>query len=141
MNIREVNIIERPLSKEEISKMVDHISDLVNEGFYNSIHVAIIMNSLEHLTKMVKEKIQLDVLNELYKYPKNKAEIHGATVSLMDSVKYDYSNLPGWSELEEQIVALRLQQKEIEDIEKKYHRGDLPIKSSTSTFKIQLSKI
>jgi hypothetical protein len=99
------------------------------------------MNSLEHLTKMVKEKIQSDVLDELYKYPKNKAEIHGATVSIMDLVKYDYSNLPGWSELEEQIIALKLKQKEIEDVEKKYYRGDLPIKSSTSTFKIQLSKI
>jgi hypothetical protein len=30
--------------------------------------------------------------------------------------------------------------KEIEDKEKTYHKGDLPIKSVTSTFKIQLSK-
>jgi hypothetical protein len=140
MNLKQVNIIDKPLSKTDISDIVDHISDLVNNGVYNSIHVAIIMNSIEYLTKSVKEKIQNDVINELYKYPKNKAEIHGATVSTMDSVKYDYSNLPGWQELEDQIVVLREKQKEIEEHEKKYHRGDLPIKSATSTFKVQLAK-
>jgi hypothetical protein len=74
------------------------------------------------------------------KHPKGKAEVLGAVVSNMESIKYDFSDLPGWSELEEQILALRWKQKEIEDVEKEYHKGDLPIKSVTSTFKIQLSK-
>ena len=140
MNLREINIIDRPLSKTDIQQIVDKLSDLVDEGFYNSIHVAIIMNSIEYLTKSVKEKIQNDVINELYKYPKNKAEIHGATVSTMDSIKYDYSSIDGWQELEDQIVILKQKQKEIEDNEKKYRRGELPIKSATSTFKVQLAK-
>lgn len=140
MNLREINIIDKPLSKTDIQQIVDKLSDLVDEGFYNSIHVAIIMNSIEYLTKSVKEKIQNDVINELYKYPKNKAEIHGATVSTMDSIKYDYSSIDGWQELEDQIVILKQRQKEIEDTEKKYRRGELPIKSATSTFKVQLAK-
>ena len=140
MNLREINIIDKPLSKTDILQIVDKLSDLVDEGFYNSIHVAIIMNSIEYLTKSVKEKIQNDVINELYKYPKNKAEIHGATVSTMDSVKYDYSSIDGWQELEDQIVILKQKQKEIEDTEKKYRRGELPVKSATSTFKVQLAK-
>lgn len=140
MNLREINIIDRPLSKTDIQQIVDKLSDLVDEGFYNSIHVAIIMNSIEYLTKSVKEKIQNDVIDELYKYPKNKAEIHGATVSTMDSIKYDYSSIDGWQELENQIVILKQKQKEIEDTEKKYRRGELPIKSATSTFKVQLAK-
>lgn len=140
MNLREINIIDKPLSKTDILKIVDKLSDLVDEGFYNSIHVAIIMNSIEYLTKSVKEKIQNDVINELYKYPKNKAEIHGATVSTMDSIKYDYSSIDGWQELEDQIVILKQKQKEIEDNEKKYRRGELPVKSATSTFKVQLAK-
>lgn len=140
MNLREINIIDKPLSKTDILQIVDKLSDLVDEGFYNSIHVAIIMNSIEYLTKSVKEKIQNDVINELYKYPKNKAEIHGATVSTMDSIKYDYSSIDGWQELEDQIVILKQKQKEIEDNEKKYRRGELPVKSATSTFKVQLAK-
>lgn len=140
MNLREINIIDKPLSKTDILQIVDKLSDLVDEGFYNSVHVAIIMNSIEYLTKSVKEKIQNDVINELYKYPKNKAEIHGATVSTMDSVKYDYSSIDGWQELEDQIVILKQKQKEIEDTEKKYRRGELPVKSATSTFKVQLAK-
>ena len=140
MNLREINIIDKPLSKTDILQIVDKLSDLIDEGFYNSIHVAIIMNSIEYLTKSVKEKIQYDVINELYKYPKNKAEIHGATVSTMDSIKYDYSSIDGWQELEDKIVILKDKQKEIEDHEKKYRRGELPIKSATSTFKVQLAK-
>ena len=58
----------------------------------------------------------------------------------MDSVKYDYSHLDGWQELEDQIKALKEKQKEIEDKAKTYYKGDLPIKSATSTFKVQLSK-
>ena len=58
----------------------------------------------------------------------------------MDSIKYDYSSIDGWQELEDQIVLLKAKQKEIEDTEKKYRRGELPVKSVTSTFKVQLAK-
>jgi hypothetical protein len=95
---------------------------------------------METLTKMVKEKISSDVMDELGKHPKMKAEINGVQVSEMTSIKYDYSHLPGWSELDQQIAELKEKQKAIEDHERTYHKGDLPIKTSTSTFKIQIPK-
>ena len=79
-------------------------------------------------------------MDELYKHPKQKAEINGAQVSEFSSVKYDYSHLPGWDELDQQIAELTEKKKAIEDHEKTYHKGDLPIKSSTVTFKIQIPK-
>lgn len=140
MSTTMVSIIDKPLSKTDIEQIVNNVFDRVSDGTLNTLNLAIVMNSIEYLTKSVKEKIQSEVINELYKYPKNKADINGATVSAMDLVKYDYSSVDGWQELEDQIIILKQKQKELEENEKKYHRGDLPIKSATSTFKVQLAK-
>jgi hypothetical protein len=140
LKVNEIKVGDIAPTKFGIELMADAIQEQVNDGLLDPLEVAIKFNSLEQLVKSVKSRITENVLAELMKHPKGKAEVLGASVSQMDSVKYDFSDLPGWSELEEQIIALRLQQKEIEDVEKEYHKGDLPIKSVTSTFKIQLSK-
>ena len=127
-------------TKFGIELMADSIKEQVDEGLLDPLEVAIKFNSLEQLVKSVKSRITENVLAELMKHPKGKAEVLGAVVSNMESIKYDFSDLAGWSELEEQITLLKEKQKEIEDKEKTYHKGDLPIKSVTSTFKIQLSK-
>lgn len=127
-------------TKAGLEDMANGIAEQVNEGNLNSLDVAIRMNAMEQLTKLVKEKIGGSVMDELGKYPKGKADVFGASVSFMDSVKYDYSHLDGWQELEDQIKVLKEKQKEIEDYAKTYYKGDLPVKSATSTFKVQLSK-
>jgi hypothetical protein len=140
LKVNEIKVGDIAPTKFGIELMADAIKEQVNEGLLDPLELAIKFNGLEQLVKSVKTRITENVLSELMKHPKGKAEVLGAVVSNMESVKYDFSDLPGWSELEEQIIALRLQQKEIEDVEKEYHKGDLPIKSVTSTFKIQLSK-
>ena len=140
LKVNEIKVGDIAPTKFGIELMADAIKEQVDEGLLDPLEMAIKFNSLEQLVKSVKSRITENVLSELMKHPKGKAEVLGAVVSNMETVKYDYSDLPGWSELEEQIIALRLQQKEIEDVEKEYHKGDLPIKSVTSTFKIQLSK-
>jgi hypothetical protein len=140
LKVNEIKVGDIAPTKFGIELMADAIKEQVDEGLLDPLEVAIKFNSLEQLVKSVKSRITENVLSELMKHPKGKAEVLGASVSQMDSIKYDFSDLPGWSELEEQILALRWQQKEIEDKEKEYHKGDLPIKSVTSTFKIQLSK-
>jgi hypothetical protein len=140
LKVNEIKVGDIAPTKFGIELMADSIKEQVDEGLLDPLEVAIKFNSLEQLVKSVKSRITENVLSELMKHPKGKAEVLGAVVSNMESIKYDFSDLPGWSELEEQILALRWQQKEIEDKEKEYHKGDLPIKSVTSTFKIQLSK-
>jgi len=127
-------------TKFAIELMADAIQEQVNDGLLDPLELAIKFNGLEQLVKSVKSRITENVLSELLKHPKGKAEVLGASVSQMDSIKYDFTDLPGWLELEEQILMLKEKQKEIEDKEKTYHKGDLPVKSVTSTFKIQLSK-
>jgi len=140
LKVNEIKVGDIAPTKFGIELMADAIQEQVNDGLLDPLEVAIKFNSLEQLVKSVKSRITENVLSELMKHPKGKADVLGAVISNMESTKYDFSHLPGWSELEEQIIALRLQQKEIEDVEKEYHKGDLPIKSVTSTFKIQLSK-
>ena len=140
LKVNEIKVGDIAPTKFGIELMADSIKEQVDEGLLDPLEVAIKFNSLEQLVKSVKTRITANVLSELMKHPKGKAEVLGAVVSNMESVKYDFSDLPGWYELEEQIVLLKEKQKEIEDEEKEYHKGDLPIKSVTSTFKIQLSK-
>jgi hypothetical protein len=127
-------------TKFGLDLMAEAIAEQVQNGNLNALETVIRLNAMEQLTKMIKEKISKDVMDELYKHPKQKAEINGVQVSEFSSVKYDYSHLPGWDELDQQIAELTEKRKAIEDHEKTYHKGDLPIKSSTVTFKIQIPK-
>lgn len=138
--LNDITVGEIMPTKFGLELMADSIAEQVIGGEINSIDVAIKMNAMEQLVKMVREKISGSVLDELLKYPKGKAEINGASVSVMETVKYDFSHLPGWSELDAQITELKEKQKAIEDHEKTYFKGNLPVKSASTTFKILLSK-
>jgi hypothetical protein len=136
----DIRVGEITPTKFGLDLMAEAIAEQVQNGNLNALETAIRLNAMEQLTKMIKEKISKDVMDELYKHPKQKAEINGVQVSEFSSVKYDYSHLPGWDELDQQIAELTEKRKAIEDHEKTYHKGDLPIKSSTVTFKIQIPK-
>jgi hypothetical protein len=136
----DIRVGEISPTKFGLDLMAEAIAEQVQNGNLNALETAIRLNAMEQLTKMIKEKISKDVMDELYKHPKQKAEINGVQVSEFSSVKYDYSHLPGWDELDQQIAELTEKKKAIEDHEKTYHKGDLPIKSSTVTFKIQIPK-
>lgn len=138
--LNDITVGEIMPTKFGLELMADSIAEQVLNGDINSLDVAIKMNAMEQLVKLVKEKISGIVLDELGKYPKGKADINGASVSVMESIKYDFSHLPGWSELDTQITELKEKQKAIEDHEKTYFKGNLPVKSASTTFKILLSK-
>lgn len=138
--LNDITVGEIMPTKFGLELMADSIAEQVNGGEIDSLDVAVKMNAMEQLVKLVREKISATVMDELGKYPKGKAEINGATVSVMESIKYDFSHLPGWQELDTQITDLKEKQKAIEDHEKTYFKGNLPVKSATSTFKISLSK-
>ena len=140
LTVNDIKVGDIAPTKFGIELLADSIQEQINDGLLDPLDVAIKFNSIEQLAKSVKTRITENVLSELTKHPKCKAEIFGATVSEMTTIKYDYSDLPGWTELEEQIKVLKEQQKEIEDKERTYFKGNLSIKSATSTFKIQISK-
>lgn len=127
-------------TKFSIDLMASTIADEVKQGRIEPLSVAVKMTALESLVKSVREKIAEDVMAELDKHPKGKADILGACVSRFEAIKYDYLHVAGWRELDDQIRDLTEKRKAIEEEEKKWRRGELPVLSATSTFKIQLAK-
>lgn len=136
----EIKVGEIMPTKFGLDLMAEAVAEQIRDGNVNALEAVIRLNAMETFSKMVKEKISDNVMDELYKHPKQKAEINGVSVSEITSIKYDYSHLPGWAELDQQIAELKEKQKAIEDHEKTYHKGDLPVKSSLVTFKIQIPK-
>jgi len=136
----EIKVGEIMPTKFGLDLMAETVAEQVRDGNVNALGAVIRLNAMETFVKMVKEKISNEVMDELYKHPKQKAEINGVSISEMTSIKYDYSHLPGWAELDQQIAELTEKKKAIEEHEKTYHKGNLPIKSSSVTFKIQIPK-
>jgi len=136
----EIKVGEIMPTKFGLDLMAETVAEQVRDGNVNALGAVIRLNAMETFVKMVKEKISNEVMDELYKHPKQKAEINGVSISEMTSIKYDYSHLPGWAELDQQIAELTEKRKAIEEHEKTYHKGNLPIKSSSVTFKIQIPK-
>jgi hypothetical protein len=127
-------------TKYGISLLAETIAEQVKAGEQEPLAVAVRLNAIESLAKQARELIAEDCLAELGRHPKGKAELMGAAVQVVDLPKYDYSAEPGWAELEAQITELKAKQKEIEEAAKKYHRGDLPVKSCSTSIKINLAK-
>lgn len=127
-------------SKTAIAEIVDQFAQAIDDGHMLAIDVSVNIAALETLAKELRSRISENVISELFNHPKQKAEIKGAVVSIMETVKYDFSHIDEWSVLEGIIQQSREKQKEIEEEEKKWRRGELPVKSAATTFKIQLSK-
>lgn len=127
-------------TKYGISLLAETIAEQVKSGEQEPLAVAVRLNAIESLAKQARELIAEDCLAELGRHPKMQAELMGAAVQVVDVPKYDYSAEPGWAELDAQIAELKAKQKAIEDEAKKYHRGDLPVKSCSTSIKINLAK-
>jgi len=127
-------------SKTAIAQIVDQFAQAIDDGYMSAIDVSVNIAALETLAKELRSRISENVISDLFNHPKQKAEIKGAVVSIMETVRYDFSHITEWAECEYVIVQAKEKQKEIEEEEKKWRRGELPVKSAATTFKIQLSK-
>lgn len=138
MNTNELMKIE--ISKTAIENIAVTVQEAIESGLYNPLEIALKFKALEEVCKLVKDKAMNSIIDELYKHPKQSAELNGCKISIMDTIKYDYSHIPEWTAAEEQRLHFVEQQKVIEETEKKWRRAELPIKSSSSTYKIILPK-
>lgn len=138
MNTSELLKIE--ISKTAIESIAANVKEAIESGLYNPLEIALKFKALEEVCKLVKDKSLNNIIDELYKHPKQTAELQGCKISIMDTIKYDYSHILEWAELEKQRESIVTMQKVLEDTEKKWRRAELPVKSSTSTYKIILNK-
>jgi hypothetical protein len=138
--LEDIKVSDLQPTKFGIDLMADTIAEGVKTGVADPLPIAVKMTALETLAKAVREKIQPDVLEALGWHPNGKAEILGANMAQADTIRYDYSHIPEWVELDAKIKELTEKRKEIEETEKKYRRGELPVLSASTTFKITLAK-
>jgi hypothetical protein len=127
-------------TKFSIELMADAIAEKVKNGEVEALPLQVKLKAVEELVKAVVERVRPFGIDELARHPKHKAELMGAGLSIVDMPKYDYSHIQAWAELDGQIKDLTEKRKAIEEEEKKYRRGELPVLSNTTTIKINLAK-
>lgn len=138
--LSEIKIADIAPTKFGIDMMADAIAEETLAGKLDPLSVMVQMAALEQLTKAVREKIAEAAKEQLYKHPKQVAEILGAKVQAVDLPKYDYRHVPEWETLTGVITEYTTRRKEIEDDEKKYRRGELPVLSVSQSIKVNLAK-
>lgn len=138
--ISELRIADIAPTKFGIELQADAIAEQVNGGQVDPLQVMVMMAALEQLTKAVKERINEYAKDQLFKHPKQTAEIMGAKLQAVDVPKYDYRHIEEWAQLSETIATATEKRKAIEEEEKKYRRGELPVLSVTQSLKVNLAK-
>jgi hypothetical protein len=138
--LSEIKIADIAPTKFGIDMMADAIAEETLAGKLDPLSVMVQMAALEQLTKAVREKISEAAKEQLYKHPKQVAEILGAKVQAVDLPKYDYRHVPEWETLTGVITEYTTRRKEIEEEEKKYRRGELPVLSVSQSIKVNLAK-
>lgn len=127
-------------TKTAIDLFAESVAEQINNGEIDPVVAHFQCSVVENYVKSVRDKISESVVDGLMKWPKSTAEIEGAKISAVDVTRFDFSHLPEWAELEQVIAAARERQKEIEEEEKKWRRGELPIKGTSTSIRVQLSK-
>lgn len=127
-------------TKTAIDLFAESVSEQINNGEIDPVVAHFQCSVVENYVKSVRDKISGSVIDGLMKWPKMTAEMDGAKISAVDVTRFDFSHLPEWAQLEQTITTARERQKEIEEEEKKWRRGELPIKGTTTSIRVQLSK-
>lgn len=120
-------------TKQEIADKVIEITSGVNDGNIDPLRAYGLLSALEKMAAEAKKKITDAAIAEREKYPKNE-KIFGVDFTIAEcGVKYDYSEDEEWQMFEENINAIRLEQKARELILRNTGRCG---KKSTTTLKV-----
>lgn len=125
-------------TKTEVAKQASKLIEQVKEGEVEAMRVYAMMTALEKVASDVKKGIMENVLTEHERYGEKTTIAYGITYERCEvGVKYDYSEDEEWLMLEENIKAIRTEQKARELILKETGRCG---KSSTTSVKVTLAK-
>lgn len=109
-------LFNKTLSKALINEQAESAISNIREGNINALDAWCEIVALENMIKEIKKNIKDTALNEAEKYGSKTFSTHGANVTIKSiAPKYDYSVCGKWSSLEEQIQALKAEQKNVEE--------------------------
>lgn len=125
-------------TKTEVANQASKLIEQVKEGEVEAMRVYAMMTALEKVAADVKKGIMENVLTEHERYGEKTITVHGVTYERCEvGVKYDYTEDEEWRMLQENIDAIKIEQKARELILKKTGRC---AKSSTTSVKVTLAK-
>lgn len=125
-------------TKTEVANQASKLIDQVKEGEVEAMRVYAMMTALEKVAADVKKGILENVLTEHDRYGEKTTTVYGATYERCEvGVKYDYTEDEEWRMMQENIDAIKVEQKARELILKKTGRC---AKSSTTSVKVTLAK-
>ena len=125
-------------TKTEVANQVNKLIEQVTEGEVSAMRVYAMMTALEKVASDVKKGILENVLTEHDRYGEKTTTAYGATYERCEvGVKYDYTEDEEWRMMQENIEAIKIEQKARELILKKSGRC---AKSSTTSVKVTLAK-
>lgn len=125
-------------TKTEVANQASKLIDQVKEGEVEAMRVYAMMTALEKVASDVKKGIMENVLTEHERYGEKTTTVHGATYERCEvGVKYDYTGDEEWCMMQENIDAIKIEQKARELILKQTGRC---AKSSTTSVKVTLAK-
>ena len=125
-------------TKTEVANQAKKLIEQVTEGEVSAMRVYAMMTALEKVAADVKKGIIENVLTEHERYGEKTTTAYGATYERCEvGVKYDYTEDEEWRMLQENIDAIKIEQKARELILKQTGRC---AKSSTTSVKVTLAK-
>lgn len=125
-------------TKTEVANQANKLIEQVKEGEVEAMRVYAMMTALEKVAADVKKGILENVLTEHDRYGEKTTTVYGATYERCEvGVKYDYTEDEEWRMMQENIDAIKVEQKARELILKKTGRC---AKSSTTSVKVTLAK-
>lgn len=125
-------------TKTDITNQAQSLIAQVKENEVQALKAYAIMTALEKLAEDVKKAIAEKVVTEHESYGQKIVDAWGVTFERSEvGVKYDYSEDDEWKMLQDNIDAIKIEQKARELILKETGRCG---KSSTTAVKVKLAK-
>lgn len=106
-----------PSKTKEVANFAYQIIKSVRDGNADPLEVLVMLRSLEHVSELVREEIEDNILKEAEKYPEKIIERYGAKIEKAEvSTRYLYNTAGDqeWERLDSDIKSLELRKKERE---------------------------
>lgn len=126
------------LTKGTAKELTRRLVQNVMEGWNDPLDILVKLTWFETAVADALKEIRAAAVDEAAKYGASAFDFGGATLQVCETgVKYDYSHDKEWRELNEQMAAMKLEQKQLE--ERLRFCGGVP-KTSTTSVKVTLRK-
>lgn len=119
-NTTHLELVPERITKAAIKEKADMMMDLIDEGHYNVLTLAVRLKYFKDMAAAIEERMRRYVLDDLGKYPKGQEIVHhNALFTAKDAgVRYDFTGCgdPQWDDLNDSLNSIKAKMKEREKL-------------------------